>query len=67
MTENGDKTPLVVLTVRCQKLCALVWKRDKPPYEGRWALSGGFIQLGDDLAAAAGRVLAERAGLPGAP
>ncbi|GAA1268747.1 NUDIX hydrolase [Planotetraspora silvatica] len=58
---------LVVLTVRSQELSALVWRRDNPPYEGRWALSGGFIQLEEDLPAAAGRVLAERAGLPGAP
>ncbi|GAA2999158.1 NUDIX hydrolase [Streptosporangium longisporum] len=58
---------LVVLTVRCQVLSALVWRRDNPPYEGRWALSGGFIQLDEDLPAAAARVLAERAGLPGAP
>ncbi len=57
---------LVVLTVRAQALSALVWRRDRPPYEGRWALSGGFIQLDEDLAAAAERVLAERAGLPGA-
>jgi len=58
---------LVVLTVREQSLMALVWRRDRPPYEGRWALSGGFIKLDEDLSAAAERVLAERAGLPGAP
>lgn len=58
---------LVVLTVRSQELSALVWRRDRPPYEGRWALSGGFIKLDEDLPAAAARVLAERAGLPGAP
>jgi 8-oxo-dGTP diphosphatase len=58
---------LVVLTVRFQALSALVWRRDLAPYEGRWALSGGFIQLDEDLPAAASRVLAERAGLPGAP
>ncbi|MFC4058520.1 NUDIX domain-containing protein [Planomonospora corallina] len=58
---------LVVLTVRGQALSALVWRRDNPPYEGHWALSGGFIQLDEDLPAAAARVLAERAGLPGAP
>src|SRR5262245_39969934 len=58
---------LVVLTVRCQALSALVWRRDKPPYEGRWALSGGFIQLDEDLPAAAARALAERPALPRAP
>ncbi|GGS61752.1 NUDIX hydrolase [Planobispora rosea] len=71
MTSPVPRVPvsvdLVVLTVRGQELSALVWLRDKPPYEGRWALSGGFIQLDEDLPAAAARVLAERAGLPGAP
>lgn len=57
---------LVVLTVRAQRFCALVWRRDSPPHAGRPALAGGFIRLDEDLPAAAGRVLAERAGLPGA-
>jgi 8-oxo-dGTP diphosphatase len=54
---------LVVLTVRDQSLCALVWQRDRPPYEGTWSLPGGFIQLDEDLPAAAERLMAERAGL----
>ncbi|WP_283139686.1 NUDIX hydrolase [Rhizohabitans arisaemae] len=58
---------LVVLTVREQQLSALVWKRDRSPYAGCWALSGGFIHLDEDLPAAAARVLAERAGLADAP
>jgi 8-oxo-dGTP diphosphatase len=58
---------LVILTVREQALAALVWRRDTPPHPGRWALAGGFIRLDEDLPAAAGRVLAERAGLAGAP
>jgi 8-oxo-dGTP diphosphatase len=58
---------LVILTVREQALAALVWCRDSPPHRGRWALAGGFIQLDEDLPAAAARVLAQRAGLAGAP
>ncbi|MEV0582793.1 NUDIX domain-containing protein [Nonomuraea sp. NPDC050310] len=58
---------LVVLTVRCNALSALVWRRDNPPFLRRWSLSGGFIQLDEDLPDAARRILAERAGLPGAP
>lgn len=58
---------LVVLTVRSNALCALVWRRDRPPYADLWALSGGFIHLDEDLPAAAARVLAERAGMAGAP
>src|SRR6266487_1869474 len=58
---------LIVLTVRDQQLCALVWRRGAEPYAGRWALAGGFIRLEEDLSAAAARVLADRAGLAGAP
>jgi 8-oxo-dGTP diphosphatase len=58
---------LVILTVRLNQLAALVWSRDAEPYLGRPALAGGFIRMDEDLPAAAGRVLAERAGLPGAP
>jgi len=58
---------LVILTVRGGQLAALVWRRDAEPYLGRRALAGGFIRLEEDLPAAAARVLAERAGLPGAP
>lgn len=58
---------LVILTVRDQQLCALVWRREADPFAGRWALAGGFIRLEEDLSAAATRVLAQRAGLEGAP
>ncbi len=58
---------LVILTVRDQRLCALVWQREAEPFSGRWALAGGFIRLDEDLPSAAARVLAQRAGLAGAP
>ena len=54
---------LVVLTVREQRLSALVWWRDRPPYAEHWSLPGGFIQLDEDLPVAAQRLMAERAGL----
>ncbi|RKS79459.1 8-oxo-dGTP diphosphatase [Actinomadura pelletieri DSM 43383] len=54
---------LVVLTVREHRLCALRWRRDREPYLGAWSLPGGFIQLDEDLPAAASRLMAERAGL----
>ncbi|WP_067487892.1 NUDIX hydrolase [Actinomadura hibisca] len=54
---------LVVLTVREQRLSALMWRRDRAPYDGAWSLPGGFIQLDEDLPAAASRLMAERAGL----
>lgn len=58
---------LVILTVRGGQLSTLVWRRDSDPYPGMMALPGGFVRLDEDLPAAAARVLAERAGLPGAP
>lgn len=56
---------LVVLTVREQRLSALVWRRDQAPYVGAWSVPGGFVQLDEDLPVAAERLMAERAGLSG--
>jgi 8-oxo-dGTP diphosphatase len=63
----GVSVDLVILTIRDDQLATLAWRRDSQPYAGLQALPGGFVRLDEDLPAAAARVLAERAGLPGIP
>ena len=50
---------LAVFTVRGDALQVMLVRREQPPYEGMWALPGGFVQPAEDanLDRAAQRVL----------
>jgi 8-oxo-dGTP diphosphatase len=56
---------LVIFTIQGSDLKALLVKRGVPPYEGVWALPGGFVRIGESLHETARRELAEETGLEG--
>jgi 8-oxo-dGTP diphosphatase len=56
---------VVALTVRADRLEILLVRRDEQPHQGCLALPGRFVRDNEDLAPAAARCLAEKAGAPG--
>jgi len=50
----------VVLQARAGVLQALLWKRGRTPFKGRWSLPGGYLQPGETLEASIRRHLAEK-------
>ena len=54
---------IVVLTIRDERLCALVVERGGEPFKGRWALPGGFVEPDEGLYDAARRELEEETGV----
>jgi 8-oxo-dGTP diphosphatase len=64
------KYPRPALTVDCiiirntgDKIELLLIQRDRYPFEGMWALPGGFIEMNETLSDAASRELNEETGL----
>ena len=52
--------------VNALQLQVLLIERDEKPWQGMWALPGGFVRQNEDLYAAALRELDEETGIPGA-
>ena len=56
---------VVIFTIHEGALQLLLAKRQRSPYEGKWALPGGIVDLQEDLEASALRHLREETGLTG--
>ena len=54
---------IAIFSVREGRLKVLLVKRGAPPFEGRWALPGGFLKEQESLDAAARRELLEETGV----
>jgi len=58
-------TDVAVFTIRDQQLTLLLVQRAGEPYQGMWALPGGFLDIDEDLEACAKRELEEETGISG--
>lgn len=54
---------VILFTIADKQLKVLLIRRDLPPFEGRWALPGGFVRMEESLDEAARRELREETGV----
>ena len=58
-------TDVVIFTIRAEQLKVLLIKRALAPFQGEWALPGGFVHLDEGLDDGARRELEEETGVTG--
>lgn len=54
---------VILFTIEDRRAKVLLIRRDLPPFEGKWALPGGFVRMDESLDEAARRELREEAGV----